>query len=107
MQVLICVNENRAAGNCLLCGLRFWGVCFFVCCREVAGGGWQILCFCVPLQKQKRNEMPQTGTIYLIPNTLGDCDLNTILPPYNAEVTNSIRNFIAEDVRTVRRFLRK
>ena len=26
------------------------------------------------------------GTLYLIPTTLGDCDLHTVLPSYNSEI---------------------
>jgi len=47
------------------------------------------------------------GTIYLIPTTLGECDLSSILPEKNNIITRKIRHFIVEDVRTARRFLRK
>ncbi len=47
------------------------------------------------------------GTLYLIPTTLGDCDLNTVLPSYNSEIIKKIHFFIVEDVRTTRRFLKK
>ncbi len=47
------------------------------------------------------------GSIYLIPNTLGDCDLGHVLPSYNREVILSIKHFIVEEVRTARRFLKK
>lgn len=48
-----------------------------------------------------------TGVVYLIPNTLGECDTNHVLPTYNSEVILSIKHFIVEDVRTARRFLKK
>lgn len=48
-----------------------------------------------------------TGVVYLIPNTLGECDTNHVLPTYNREVILSIKHFIVEDVRTARRFLKK
>ncbi len=47
------------------------------------------------------------GTLYLIPTTLGDSDLNAVLPEKNNLLTKGIRHFIVEDVRTARRFLRK
>ncbi len=47
------------------------------------------------------------GTLYLIPITLGDSDLNAVLPEKNNVITKNIRHFIVEDVRTTRRFLRK
>jgi 16S rRNA (cytidine1402-2'-O)-methyltransferase len=47
------------------------------------------------------------ATLYLIPTTLGESDLNAVLPEKNNQITNNIRHFIVEDVRTARRFLRK
>ncbi len=47
------------------------------------------------------------GVLYLIPNTLGDSAINRVLPSYNVEVIREIKNFIVEDVRTTRRFLKK
>ena len=47
------------------------------------------------------------AALYLIPNTLGDCELRTVLPEYNRDVIQSIKHFIVEDVRTARRFLKK
>lgn len=47
------------------------------------------------------------GVIYLIPNTLGECDTNHVLPSYNREVILGIKHFIVEEVRTARRFLKK
>jgi len=48
-----------------------------------------------------------SATLYLIPTTLGECDLNAVLPEKNNIITNKLRHFIVEDVRTARRFLRK
>lgn len=45
--------------------------------------------------------------LYLIPTSLGECDLNHILPSHNSDITSSLRYFIVEDVRTARRFLKK
>lgn len=47
------------------------------------------------------------GTLYLIPTTLGESDLASVLPEKNTVLCNNIRHFIVEDVRTARRFLRK
>lgn len=48
-----------------------------------------------------------TGTLYLIPNTLGESDPESVFPPRNREIILSIKHYIVEDVRTVRRFLKK
>ena len=47
------------------------------------------------------------GTLYLIPTTMGECDLNRVLPSYNSAIVNSLQHFIVEDIRTARRFLKK
>lgn len=49
----------------------------------------------------------EMGTLYLIPNTLGDCPLDNVLPPSVREVVSSLRHFIVEDVRNCRRFVHK
>lgn len=46
------------------------------------------------------------SALYLIPVTLGGEDVNRVLPGYNHEVVRSIKNFIVENVRSARRFLR-
>ncbi|MCD6178950.1 MAG: SAM-dependent methyltransferase, partial [Bacteroidales bacterium] len=51
--------------------------------------------------------MANKGKLYLIPNTLGSEDLNTILPQGNFSIIKSIDTFIVEDLRTARRFLSK
>ncbi len=48
-----------------------------------------------------------SGTLYLIPTTLGESDLTSVLPENNTVICNKIRHFIVEDIRTARRFLRK
>ena len=45
--------------------------------------------------------------LYLIPTTLGETDLDRILPAYNNEIVNRLDFFIVEDVRTARRFHKK
>jgi len=47
------------------------------------------------------------ANLYLIPITLGESEINTVLPAYNKEVILSISHFIVENVRTARRFLKK
>ena len=47
------------------------------------------------------------GTLYLIPNTLGDSPADNVFPPLNHDIIVSIKVFIVEDVRTARRFLKK
>lgn len=45
--------------------------------------------------------------LYLLPVTLGDTPVQTVLPVYNKEIIAGIRHFIVEDVRSARRFLKK
>ena len=45
--------------------------------------------------------------LYLLPVTLGDTPIDSVLPAYNKEVIAGIRHFIVEDVRSARRFLKK
>ncbi len=45
--------------------------------------------------------------LYLIPVTLGDTDIDQVLPPYNREIVVQIKHFIVENIRSARRFLRK
>lgn len=46
------------------------------------------------------------ATLYLIPNTLGECALENVLPAGNTKIVTSIKHFIVEDIRTARRFLK-
>jgi 16S rRNA (cytidine1402-2'-O)-methyltransferase len=48
-----------------------------------------------------------TGRLYLIPNTLGDCEIQDVIPQGVINIIHSITNFIVEDLRTTRRFLIK
>lgn len=45
--------------------------------------------------------------LYLLPVTLGDTSIESVLPSYNKEIILGIRHFIVEDVRSARRFLKK
>lgn len=44
--------------------------------------------------------------IYLIPTTLGESNLDTVLPPNHKNIILSISHFIVENIRTTRRFLK-
>ncbi|KAA6321946.1 Ribosomal RNA small subunit methyltransferase I [termite gut metagenome] len=45
--------------------------------------------------------------LYLLPVTLGDTPLDSVLPSYNKDIILAIKHFIVEDVRSARRFLKK
>lgn len=45
--------------------------------------------------------------LYLLPVTLGDTAIDSVLPAYNKEIIFQIKHFIVEDVRSARRFLKK
>lgn len=47
------------------------------------------------------------GNLYLLPATMGDTDIQKVLPAYNLEIFQQITHFIVEELRTARRFLRK
>ncbi len=47
------------------------------------------------------------ANLYLIPLTLGESELSTVLPESNSVVIRSISHFIVENIRTARRFLKK
>ena len=47
------------------------------------------------------------SALYLLPVTLGDTPVDSVLPAYNNEVITDRRHFIVEDVRSARRFLKK
>jgi 16S rRNA (cytidine1402-2'-O)-methyltransferase len=47
------------------------------------------------------------GTLYLIPSTLGEDSPLNVLPPVIPEVIDKLKNYIVEDVRSARRFLKK
>ena len=46
-------------------------------------------------------------TLYIIPTTLGETALDTILPAQNDQIVISLKYFIVENIRTARRFLKK
>ncbi|MCF8302635.1 MAG: SAM-dependent methyltransferase [Bacteroidales bacterium] len=46
------------------------------------------------------------GKLYLIPKTIGNTATNKVLPHYNHEIINALNEFIVEDARTARRFLK-
>lgn len=48
-----------------------------------------------------------TGTLYLIPTTIGSDSWETVIPPAVIAKTRSLKHFIVEDVRTTRRYLSK
>jgi 16S rRNA (cytidine1402-2'-O)-methyltransferase len=50
--------------------------------------------------------MSRTGTLYLIPSTLGAGDATQILPPTVARILAQLTMFIAENPRTARAFLK-
>lgn len=45
--------------------------------------------------------------MYLLPVTLGDTEIDNVLPSYNREIIRQIKYFIVENVRSARRFLKK
>lgn len=47
------------------------------------------------------------GTLYLIPSLLGETAIEKSIPTFNNELILSIKHYVVEDVRTVRRFLKK
>lgn len=47
-----------------------------------------------------------TGTLYLIPNTLGPCALDAVLPAEVRAITAGLDTFIAENAKTARAFLK-
>lgn len=49
----------------------------------------------------------KTGTLFLIPSTLGETDPDKVLPAHNLQLMKQLDVFIVEELRTARRFLRK
>ncbi|MCW0484158.1 SAM-dependent methyltransferase [Gaoshiqia sediminis] len=47
------------------------------------------------------------ANLYLIPLTLGESELNTVIPDHHREIIHSISHFVVESIRTARRFLKK
>jgi 16S rRNA (cytidine1402-2'-O)-methyltransferase len=48
-----------------------------------------------------------TGTLYLIPVTLGDSPVHHVIPAYVLELLDRLDHFIVEDLRSARRYLKK
>lgn len=48
-----------------------------------------------------------SGKLYLIPNTLGDSPVSTVIPAGVIQLVHSLNHFIVEDIRNARRFLVK
>ena len=51
--------------------------------------------------------MAKTGTLYLIPNTLGGESIEDIIPQTVREGSKSLRHFMVENLKSARRLLRK
>lgn len=49
----------------------------------------------------------EKGKLYLVPNTLGESEIKSVLPANITAIINSIHEFIVEDERSARRFLKK
>ncbi len=47
------------------------------------------------------------NALYLLPVTLGDTEIDNVLPSYNRDIIRQIKFFIVENVRSARRFLKK
>lgn len=47
------------------------------------------------------------GILYLLPVTLGDTELEKVIPSYNKDIILQIKYFIVENIRSARRFLKK
>ncbi|TLX70242.1 SAM-dependent methyltransferase [Labilibacter sediminis] len=47
------------------------------------------------------------GTLYLIPTTLGDSSISSVIPGDVALLLKQVKHFIVEDIRTTRRYLKK
>lgn len=52
-------------------------------------------------------KLQNIGELYLIPTTLGDSELERVLPSYNLELVKTLNYFVVENLRTARRFLKK
>ncbi len=47
------------------------------------------------------------AALYLLPSTMSDAPVDTVLPAYNIEIIRGIKHFVVENVRTARRFLKR
>lgn len=48
-----------------------------------------------------------SGTLFLIPTTIGSESWDTVIPPAVIEQTKRLKHFVVEDIRTTRRYLSK
>lgn len=53
----------------------------------------------------KTNGPKIKNALYLIPVTLGETELDRVIPPYNRQIIVGIKHFIVENIRSARRFL--
>jgi len=51
--------------------------------------------------------METKGVLYLIPNKISETSLDVVVPKYIFTLVSTIRHYIVEDIRTVRRYLRQ
>ena len=51
--------------------------------------------------------MNNKGKIYLIPTTLGDTEINAVIPANVTDIIDNLHYFIVENIRTARRYIRK
>lgn len=56
---------------------------------------------------ENNNAEKKSGTLYLIPVTLGETEITQVLPSYNHDIIVGIKHFIVENIRSARRFLKK
>lgn len=56
--------------------------------------------------QQQAPQAPRPA-LYLIPSTMSDAPVSDVIPAGNLAVIRSIRHFVVENVRTVRRFLKR
>ena len=56
---------------------------------------------------QQPAPQPLRPALYLIPSTMSDAPVSDVIPAGNLAVIRSIRHFVVENVRTVRRFLKR
>ncbi len=61
------------------------------------------------MDKRSNNKSKQTttrsGKLFLIPSNLSSTDAGYFIPPFNAEIMQSLKVFFVEDIRSARRFI--
>lgn len=58
-------------------------------------------------EESKAAASPLRPALYLIPSTMSDASVSDVIPERNLAVLRAIRHFVVENVRTVRRFLKR